>query len=277
MALGNAVCTVGGWTRPNDGGILKRSMRATHLKRTSRRATRSAGVSSPRARATRATVDRTGVAPSIRRSSSGSARDEPRVPDRLLACTTEILSEQGVAFVSLRAVARRAGVSHGAPAYHFRSKAGLLAAYAAAGFHELANRVAAALERSSLDPRARLSTIGKAYVRFAIRNPQQFEIMFRREMLGTASKALEEASSRCWTLPRAGVVRDKAVAEGLIPVDETDRAIAASWAIAHGLAHLVLVERLPARLRARDPLLLAERTLDLFVEAILRGGARWSG
>jgi AcrR family transcriptional regulator len=254
-------------------------MRATHLKRTARRVTRTGG-GLPRARGPRpapsfprALSNR--VAPASNDARDQAEDDDAAVPERLLACTTEILSEQGVAFVSLRAVARRAGVSHGAPAYHFRSKAGLLAAYAATGFRELTKRLAAAIERAPHDPRARLSALGKAYVRFALRNPQQFEIMFRREMHGTGSKGLEDASARCSAV-LASAVSD-AVREGLLPAEQADRAVAASWSIAHGLAHLILEGRLPSRIRTRDPLLLAEGTLDLFVDAILRGGAGWRG
>jgi len=216
-----------------------------------------------------------------------SSTEDTRVPERLLACTTEILSEQGVAYVSLRAVARRAGVSHGAPAYHFRSKAGLLAAYATAGFRELGKRLAATLEHTRKDPRSRLAAIGQAYVRFAVRNPQQFEIMFRREMHGAGSKSLEEASLKCSNV-LADVIGE-AVADGLIPAAQAERAVAAAWSIAHGLAVLMLEERLPARLHlhpggpgpfrkeTRDPLLFAQSTLEFFVEAILRAGGGWGG
>ena len=57
--------------------------------------------------------------------------------DRLLQITTELLAEQGVAAVSLREIARRAGVSHGAPLRHFPSLANLLAIVSAEGFRRL--------------------------------------------------------------------------------------------------------------------------------------------
>ena len=212
---------------------------------------------------------------SITHEKTPSTVDDARVPERLLACTTEILSEQGVAYVSLRAVARRAGVSHGAPAYHFRSKAGLLAAYATAGFRELGKRLAATLEHTQKDARSRLAAIGQAYVRFAVRNPQQFEIMFRREMHGAGSKSLEDASLKCSNV-LADVIGE-AVTDGLLPAAHAERAVAAAWSIAHGLAVLMLEERLPSRIKTRDPLLFAQSTLDFFVEAILRAGGGWGG
>jgi len=251
-------------------------MRATHAKRPSRRLSRASGTHG--IRTTRSEVAKASeVAPAF--------VEDQRVPDRLLACTTEILSEQGVASVSLRAVARRAGVSHGAPAYHFRSKAGLLTAYATAGFRELGKRLASTLEHTQKDPRARLAAIGQAYVRFAVRNPQQFEIMFRREMHGAGSKSLEDASLKCSNV-LADVIGE-AVRDGLIPPDQAKHAVGAAWSIAHGLAVLVLEERLPARLNlhpagpgpfrkeTRDPLLFAQSTLDFFVAAILRPGGGW--
>ena len=63
------------------------------------------------------------------------------LPEALLVAVDEIVIAQGLGNVSLRAVARRAGVSHSAPAHHFGDKDGLLAAYAAQGFSMLADSV----------------------------------------------------------------------------------------------------------------------------------------
>src|SRR5829696_8819360 len=89
----------------------------------------------------------------------------------------EVISESGPGAVSLRDLARRAGVSHAAPAHHLGDKAGLLTAVAAQGYHLLADTLTAARQRSG-----DFLEVGVAYVRFAVDHRAHFEVMFRPDL-----------------------------------------------------------------------------------------------
>src|SRR5262245_27450164 len=98
-----------------------------------------------------------------------------RLPQALLKATAKLIAEQGVAALSLREVARRAGVSHGAPAHHFRDKAGLLTALATQGFELFTAAQCAARDGAGDDPLRRFGATGYAYVQFAIEHRAHFE------------------------------------------------------------------------------------------------------
>jgi len=95
----------------------------------------------------------------------------------LLQAAADAITETGVATLSLRDLARRAGVSHAAPTHHFGDKAGLLTAFAAEGFDQLAK----ALATSRLASNSFLE-LGVTYVRFAVTRRAQFEVMFRTDL-----------------------------------------------------------------------------------------------
>ena len=81
------------------------------------------------------------------------------------------LDEHGLEGLTLREIARRAGVSHGAPLRHFASLAALCSAVATQGFRQLYADIAEAMEAAGPDGRDRLCASGQAYVRFAVANP----------------------------------------------------------------------------------------------------------
>src|SRR5579872_3948126 len=89
--------------------------------------------------------------------------------DTLLDAVDEALRSGGPSSLSLRDVARRAGVSHAAPAHHFGSKAGLLTAFAARGYRRLGESVLAEVAAAGLnDGPSTLAAVGRGYVRFAL-------------------------------------------------------------------------------------------------------------
>ena len=144
----------------------------------------------------------------------------------ILRASGNILEEQGVAGLSLREAARRAGVSHNAPYRHFADRDALLAALAAEGFAELGRVLESAAVQG---PRAR----GEAYVRFALEYPQRFRLMFGGTLRLDAHPALREAASRTYqALVRAF--------EPLAGSQAAPTAAAAAWALVHGLAQLLL-------------------------------------
>jgi AcrR family transcriptional regulator len=161
--------------------------------------------------------------------------DLPRV---LLDTAIQAIAEVGPAAVSLRDLARRAGVSHAAPAYHFGDKAGLLTAVAADGFE----RLAAAL-REAYQTTGSFLEVGVAYVRFAVTHRAHFEVMFRPELYRTDDPDLVRAreGARSLLYPPAAAIANS-------PGGDEVWAAVAAWSLAHGLATLWLNRNLPPQL-----------------------------
>jgi AcrR family transcriptional regulator len=188
----------------------------------------------------------------------------------LLDNVGRIIKEHGPAFVSIREVARRAHVSHAAPAHHFRNKSGLLTAFAAQGFDRLADTVAETIAASGASsPPAVLAAMGRGYVRFALENPEHFAIMFRSELLEPADPDLVRASDRAYDALMS--TTRAASAQGYLDADPVTTASAA-WALVHGLATLWLSGRLQARTGDTDPHALADAITQLFVGGVMRVG-----
>jgi AcrR family transcriptional regulator len=154
----------------------------------------------------------------------------------LIAAAVEAIGESGPTAVSLRDLARRAGVSHAAPTHHFRDKAGLLTAVAAEGYDLLASELAAARVGSGsfLD-------LGVAYVRFALAHRAHFEVMFRPDLYHPDDPVLAAARKRAGDALDAGVVQP---ADGgtqpIASAGEAREAGLAAWSLAHGFATLWL-------------------------------------
>ena len=193
--------------------------------------------------------------------------------EALLRSAERIIKKRGVAFVSLREVARDARVSHSAPAHHFGNKAGLLTAFAASGFEKLASVVEAEVGASGAKTGPDvLEAMGRGYVRFAIEHPERFGVMFRSEILDVDSPDYAASAGKAWTMLAATVRR--CAAEGYIRAADVDAITAAAWSVAHGLATLWIGGRLPARVEERDPDRLAARALRAFVDGVVRGAKR---
>lgn len=150
----------------------------------------------------------------------------------LLAAAAEAIAESGPAALSLRDLARRAGVSHAAPAHHFGDKAGLLTALAVEGFDLLAE----ALRRPAGD----LLETGVAYVRFAVDHRAHFEVMFAPGLYRADDPQVAAARTRAGAALRGGVAALPAR-----PAAEPARDALAAWSIVHGFATLWLAGALP--------------------------------
>jgi AcrR family transcriptional regulator len=164
------------------------------------------------------------------------------------------ITENGVAALSLRELARRAGVSHAAPAHHFGDKTGLLTAIATEGFTLLADTLEVARERGFLET-------GVAYVSFAVEHAAYFTVMFAP--VGDDSDP-DLAAAR----DRAGAILDEGVVDLPHPPAEPDRhdAAIAAWSLVHGFATLWLNGALSLGADA-DPTATARR----IVTALLAG------
>lgn len=158
--------------------------------------------------------------------------------DRLVASAREILDEQGLEGLTLRAIARRAHVSHGAPLKHFPSLAALLAAVAATGFRDLIASVEGRL--TDLGPaaaaRTRLAASGRGYVDFAVTNPGVFAVMFRPERLDTTDAGYLAAGAASFQQLEDLVAA--AQVDGFRPDVDTPRLASFVWTTVHGLADL---------------------------------------
>jgi len=158
--------------------------------------------------------------------------------ERLLDVATTILDEEGIERLSLRRIARRAGVSHGAPLRHYPSLAALRSELAARGFALLsASLLEAASERPrGAGPLARLRSAGRAYVQSAIDHPGLFTLMFRVEDLDRSHPSFERESAAAFEhLARlVGAAQDA----GWQPERDTRLLSAVVWSALHGLASL---------------------------------------
>jgi AcrR family transcriptional regulator len=149
-----------------------------------------------------------------------------------------ILEKEGLEALKLRAVARRAGVSHGAPYRHFPDREALLAALAAEGFAMLGEAQRAAAIAGGLRGR------GEAYVRFALEHPQRFRLMFGGQVQIARHAALREIAMKVFGGLSGALAAQVPGAQGA-----ADASIAA-WALVHGLAHLLMGDRIAATARS---------------------------
>ena len=156
----------------------------------------------------------------------------------LLRATEEILSEQGLDKFTLREAARRSGVSHGAPAFHFGDSAGLLTAYAAEGFNAMTNLMLRYRSEAKRDRKSQLVAVGLAYVDYALQNRPSFQLMFRSDRLKTEDLYFKEASKRAFEQLKEVVAPFPAQGNA----SEQDRMVRLLWAwsLVHGFATLVL-------------------------------------
>ncbi|MET9429408.1 TetR/AcrR family transcriptional regulator [Streptomyces sp. NPDC003036] len=154
---------------------------------------------------------------------------------RLIETGVELLHSEGIASLTLREIARRAGVSHGAPRRYFPTHLSLLSAIAREGFADLADRVGAALAaEGETSPRDRLLALGRVYVDFARTHHGMFELMFRHDLLESGG----EPGLRRTTLPLFDVLVD--LVARARPGGEPAPAVVAGalWANLHGIAQL---------------------------------------
>lgn len=155
----------------------------------------------------------------------------------LLAAAEAELAEAGVEAFSLRKVARRAGVSHAAPAHHFGDVQGLLTALAAEGYRRFLATQAAHEARAAPDARSQMLAAGQGYVAFAQERPTLFRLLFGSSRPDYCDPDLHAAADAAY-----GHLVDQVTAAG--GQGATD--VAAVWAIAHGLADLLAAGRLKA-------------------------------
>ena len=163
----------------------------------------------------------------------------------LLDAASEAIAEHGLAELRMRDLTRRIGVSHGAPANHFKDRDALLIALAIQGFERLIERQRAVLTEQHATPAAALIAIGVAYVQFAADCPSHFEVMFQRRLL-LRDPELAKVAARCFeqllgavaaTTPKPGKSHGR---------KQNELVALGGWALVHGLATLQTQGLLPS-------------------------------
>lgn len=183
----------------------------------------------------------------------------------LLAATEMLLSEAGVDGFTLREVARRAGVSHGAPAHHFGDARGLLSEFTAQSFAQMATAMASRRATATPEPFEQLVATGVAYVAYALTHRARFQLMFRSDRLDLDCAALADAGGSAYGHLVDCIEKiDPATADTNSQQRQQEK-IALAWSMVHGFATLMLDNRDFASHAQGDP----GRALAM-IEAMLR-------
>jgi AcrR family transcriptional regulator len=166
-----------------------------------------------------------------------SVIDEAPLAERLLDAAEAEIVEKGTTEISLRSIARRAGVSHQAPGYVFADRTGLLTALAVRGYRLLDAAIAQARDRQGVEVSGRETVVemGVAYVRTAAERPALFWLLSRPD-LGTSSKELAQARGKAVATLLEAV--HGAMADGWHRDGSPDDLASLCWATVHGLAAL---------------------------------------
>lgn len=155
----------------------------------------------------------------------------------LIQAALQIIEQEGAAALTLRAVARRAGVSHTAPYRHYQDKTEMLAVVAEDGFRALKQKIERAFHREKGDPLKKFRAVGIAYVRFARKNKAHYRVMFGPELTDRSVHAgLEAASDAAFQILIDSIkaCQDEGLA---IPMPTRDLALFA-WSTIHGIIGL---------------------------------------
>jgi AcrR family transcriptional regulator len=196
--------------------------------------------------------------------------------DALLVAAEQLLHEKGLQGLTLRACARRAGVSHAAPKHHFADLSELLSEVAARGFDRLTAALQTAHAEVGEDPDARFIAVARTYVHFARDNPAHFRLMFRSDVLRQCNKSLAMASGRtfaemtgCITGQRGEPDVDPEQLLERIREDDFMQDLVLGWSYVHGYAQLLLEGQLAVFVQ--------EENLDAFLDRTLAATGRRLG
>lgn len=179
----------------------------------------------------------------------------------LIQAATTVLVEKSAAALSLREVARVAGVSHAAPYRHFRDKAALLRVLAQGGFERLTAAINTAAENSPHNPEQKLIEAGVAYVRNALQHPEITRLMFAATIEPPQDRAYLVASAASYEA-LLDIIRE-GIEQGSFRQQPPQQLVLVAWASMHGLAMLAV-----ARLLEVD--VDDEQALDTLIRSVAR-------
>lgn len=160
----------------------------------------------------------------------------------LIEASLALISEQGFSALTLREVARRAGVTHAAPYRHFSDKEALLAAVAQEGFRSMAALMKERMDQER-EPIERLSACGVAYVLFAVQHPAHFRVMFGPHFSRPADhEGLAKEGGSAFGLLVQTITQGQQA--GVLRAGEPIPLALTAWALVHGLASLLVDQQL---------------------------------
>ena len=159
--------------------------------------------------------------------------------NELIKAGVEILAKDGVSGLSLRKVAKKAGVSHSAPYAHFVDKQALIAAISTEGFRQLHERVSEVAEKYKNQPAKQMIETAWAYVQFALDDRDRFKVMFS----GVLEKEKDypefvAEAHRNFQLVKTIIEANQAA--GVLRSGPSDLAALSAWGIVHGFIMLLL-------------------------------------
>jgi AcrR family transcriptional regulator len=206
---------------------------------------------------------------------STAERDAQRgdLRERIVEAARDIVSEQGLDALSMRALALRIEHSPGTIYHHFQDKEELLESVMAEGFKKLRASMTREIEKvgRGATPLERYAATGRAYARFALENTGYFRAMF--EMPGVAQlescPALPENGEAPVDYEFAVDLLRQAAGAGEVKVDDPDRAALVGWGLVHGITSLYVSGHLGEAARSHDEF------MELVESAIQALGAGW--
>ena len=157
----------------------------------------------------------------------------------LIKAGVRILAKEGVSGLSLRKVAKQAGVSHAAPYSHFADKQALIAAISAEGFKQLYIQIKSVFEMHRADPETLLIETAWAYVQFALNKPDRFKLMFSSvlekekeyaEFVEISQESFSQLMEIVETCQQGGILKSGA----------SDVVAVSVWSTVHGFTSLLL-------------------------------------
>ena len=175
--------------------------------------------------------------------------------EALLKAALRLISEVGPTAFTLREVARRAGVSHNAPYRHFRDRDELMAAVSTEGYGELSRTMRDAVKQKS-SSLARLKQAGLAYVKFALRHPEHFTVMFDAPASKPSEKLCFNPSKMKVKYPEAAEAAEESFRtlmtlveacqrDGVLRAGDSKELALLAWSMVHGIAKLAITGRFP--------------------------------
>jgi AcrR family transcriptional regulator len=189
--------------------------------------------------------------------------------EALLQAAERVLERDGLAGLTLRAVAREAGVSHAAPTHHFGDLTGLVSELAAIGFRQFNAAMAASCGDGGSPPESARAR-ARAYVSYAQAHPGMYGLMFRTERLDMSRPSLREAAEASFAglAGAVGANRREKISEGALTLDHA-AAIVRAWSLVHGFTMLLLDGRLSDVLRRSPKGTDAAALLDAMLKAAI--------
>jgi AcrR family transcriptional regulator len=162
--------------------------------------------------------------------------------EALLKAAEQELSEKGIEGFTLRGVAKRAGVSHAAPAHHFRDTSDMLTALATVAARRFYETMRAHQAEAASDARSQFIASGQGYVAFAMENPTLFELMFGSRRPDFEAEDFRRQAGDSFGILVSGIASLRGGNPMESAAGRTD--ILAAWSIVHGLAKLLIANRL---------------------------------